>query len=331
LEPPSPVHPFLRRHSFPPYIRLPALAIAYGVWLPIFKLADKTGQFSRLAQFFYPQVVGRSGHFGDYQPDAHDVLICSHFKSGTNWMMQIALQIAHHGQAEYAHIHDLIPWPDGFDPRYSPPLTDRSHLHRSPTRLRVIKTHLTLDKVPYTPTARYICVVRDPKDVFVSSYHFARSIMFGPLMPSVESWLASYLTPYFLFGDWSKHLHSAWQLRHRENVLFFTYRQIKADLPGAIARVAHLMGVPLTPEQLQTIQHKSSFAYMKTIDHKFYPGAVVPWTPPNGQMMRRGQHGHAHEMLTPAQQQRIDDHFRTQLQQMGCDFPYDESFSPLTS
>lgn len=316
----------LRRQSFHPLIRYPVMALAYGVWVPLFKLMDKTGQFPRLAKWIHPQVVGRSGHFGSYQPDQHDVLICSHFKSGTNWMMQIALQIAHRGQAEYDHIHDLIPWPDAFDPRFTPPLTDRSHLQNVPTRLRVIKTHFALDRVPYSPEARYICVVRDPKEVFVSSYHFARSVMFGPMMPSVATWLDLYLSPHFIFGDWSNHLHTAWQLRHRDNVLFFTYNQMKADPSGTVQQVADLMGVSLTPDELQTVLHKSSFAHMKTIDHKFYPGAVVPWTPKNGQMMRRGQQGSAHEMLAPAQQHRIDEYCRTQLLQLGCDFPYEEMF-----
>lgn len=325
----NPPSQLLRRQAFPPYIRYPVLALTYGVGVPIIKLLDKTGQFPRLAKWVRPRVIDRTRGFGSYQPDQHDVLVCSHFKSGTNWMMQIALQIAHRGQAEYDHIHDLIPWPDTFDPRFTLPLTDRSHLNTSPTQYRVIKTHYALDRVPYTPQARYICVVRDPKEVFVSSYHFARSVIFGPLMPSVATWLDLYLSPDFLFGDWSKHVQTAWQIRHRDNVLFFTYNQMKKDPQGTVEQAARLMNVALTPDELQTILHKSSFAYMKTIDHKFYPGAVVPWTPSKGQMMRRGQHGSASEMLTPAQQQRIDDYYRNELRRLGCDFPYEEMFLGL--
>jgi hypothetical protein len=29
-------------------------------------------------------------------------------KSGTHWMMRIAQQIAHRGEAEFDHIHDLV-------------------------------------------------------------------------------------------------------------------------------------------------------------------------------------------------------------------------------
>ena len=43
--------------------------------------------------------------------------------------------------------------------------------------------------MPYTDDARYIAVVRDPKDVCVSGYHFLRSMLWGPLAPSVERWV----------------------------------------------------------------------------------------------------------------------------------------------
>ena len=33
-------------------------------------------------------------------------------KSGTNWMMQIAHQLIYHGNGEYDHLHEIVPWPD---------------------------------------------------------------------------------------------------------------------------------------------------------------------------------------------------------------------------
>ena len=117
----------------------------------------------------------RLGGFADYEPTEHDVVVCVFHKSGTNWALQICHQIAHKGRGEYAHIHDVIPWPDQMRPGFSIPLADGSPLADSPTGLRVIKTHLDFDRVPYSPAARYVCVVRDPKDVVVSAYHFLRS------------------------------------------------------------------------------------------------------------------------------------------------------------
>ena len=42
----------------------------------------------------------------------------------------------------------------------------------SPEKRRVVKTHFDWALLPYSEEARYIMVIRDPKDVCVSSYFF---------------------------------------------------------------------------------------------------------------------------------------------------------------
>jgi uncharacterized protein YecE (DUF72 family) len=175
---------------------------------------------TRLFAKRWPRLVGRtmtkflSQFPKSFEPSERDVLVCSYFKSGTNWTMQIAVQIAHRGRGEFEHVHDLVPWPDMADrARYAVPLDDDRPARSAPTGLRVIKTHMALDALPYSPAARYICVVRDPKDVFVSGYHFTRAMVMGPLMPSVDAWLDAYLSPDAPMGSWARHLASGWNLR----------------------------------------------------------------------------------------------------------------------
>ena len=251
----------------------------------------------------------------------HDVLICAYFKSGTNWTMQIATQIAYKGRASYDHIHELVPWPDLPDRAgYSLPLGDDRPRAACPTGLRVIKTHVALGPVPYSAAARYVCVVRDPKDVFVSSYHFLRNGMLGPAMPSVQGWLDAYLSPDTALGSWAEHLQSFWSVRERNNVLFLTYEQMRADLAGTVDKVAAFMGVTLTADERAAVVEQSTFAHMKSIGHKFdAPGTT-------GAMMRRGERGKSGELIPAADQKRIDDYWRAELKRIGSDFPYDEAF-----
>jgi hypothetical protein len=264
----------------------------------------------------------------DYVPAAHDVLVCSYYKSGTNWTMQIAVQVAYRGRAEFDHIHDLVPWPDLAMKGHVIPLDDDGPRRSAPTGLRVIKTHMALDALPYGPAARYICIVRDPKDVFVSSYHFTRAMMLGPLMPSVAAWLDVYLSPDAVLGPWARHLASAWRLRDRRNVLLLTYESMRADLPAAVDKIAALMGVALAQDERAAVIERSTFAYMKKWGHKFdAPGS--PWASSAGLMLRRGESGKSAELLSAEQQRRIDDYCRTELARLECDFPYDAAFAPL--
>jgi hypothetical protein len=84
--------------------------------------------------------------------------------------------------------------------------------------------------------------------------------------------------------------------------------------------------VKLTPEERAAVIERSSFGYMKKIEHKFEaPGA--PWANAKGAMMRRGESGASSELITSEQQRRIDDHWRAELARIGCDFPYDAAFS----
>jgi hypothetical protein len=316
-----------RRSPLAAALRYPVLLFTYTLLLPTTRVIDKLGYTQRVLT-----VIGRQGqaylrltrNFGSYTPTRHDVIVCAYFKSGTNWAMQIAHQIATRGRGEFNHIHDVIPWPDEVKRGYSIPLEDEAPLRASPTGLRVIKTHMEWEYVPYTPEARYIWLLRDPKDVFVSSYHFIRDVLFGPLMPGVSDWLDFYLSSGFLMGTWTDHLQGYWRERHRSNILFLTFKEMKADLPGCVGRIADFMGVELSGDEFDLVCEKSSFGYMKRIDHKFYPGILSPWSSDTGRMLRRGRHGGSSELLALEQQQRIDAYCQDVLKRLQCDFPYDE-------
>ena len=209
-------------------------------------------------------------------------------------------------------------------------MDDRAALEASPTGLRVIKTHLEFDKVPYNNHARYICILRDPKDAFVSSYHFIREVFFGPLMPAVAVWQRLYCSDGFFF-DWAEHAHTYWQHRDKPNLLILTDEQMKADAPASIARIAQFMSVATTPEELATVAAKSSFVYMKGIGNKFSPAAMTPLAQRERTMIRRGAAGGSDKLLSSAQQQAIDDRMRQRLAELGSDFPYDEFYGRPTA
>ena len=326
---PDPKTSRLRRKSFSPWVRYPSLVLLYVLLVPLAKFFEVTGQWqsmaaSRARRFPLPG-------FGDYQPTAHDVFACVYFKSGTNWLMQILVQVTHRGAAEFEHIHDLVPWPDSPDPHYAVALQDEAAWRNSPTGLRVIKTHQDFTRVPYSSQARYIWVVRDPKDVCVSAYHFFKAEGMGPMTPSVKNFVSYFLSPNFTFHTWAQFVDGCWRARDRENVLFLTYEEMKQDLRGTVRRIAAHLKVALSDDEVDAVVRKSSFEHMKKIEDKFETGMMVPWAKPRGAMIRRGQHKGSDELLTPALQQKIDDHCRAELKRLGCDFPYDATYAEDTA
>ena len=313
------------RRSFRAWQRYLSYVPLYVLVLPLSWTLEVTGAWKRLVR----RRGAVFGAFGDYRAKAGDVFACAGFKSGTTWLLQIATQIAHRGAAEFDDIHHVVPWPD-CPPMLAPhmvPLADPSPLARSPTGRRVIKTHLPFDAVPYSVDALYIGLVRDPKDACVSSYHFMRSMLLGPAMPSAATWVEMFVQPDFAPVSWAGHLQSYWRVRERPNVLFLTYEELKRDSAAGIRRIAAFMSVELAPAELAQVERRSSFAYMKEEQRRFNPGHIVPWGRAGGYMIRRGERGGAEELLTPEQRRRIDDACRAQLVALESDFPYDEAFA----
>ena len=262
----------------------------------------------------------------DYRPQAGDVFVCTYAKSGTNWMMQIVHQIAHRGAGEFAHIHDVVPWPDAMEQRVVP-----AQMHDpidSPTGLRAVKTHLDQQYVRFGSQPRYLHVVRDPKDCFVSSYHFGLGLLRGfmDVDLSPEVWLEEFMSPRFMFSSWPAHTAGWWAERHQPNVALVTFDGLKRDLEGEVRRIAAFLGVDLTAEELAAVVDRASFASMKRDAHKFVP--AMPSLPDRrpAEMIRAGKKGRSRELITPAQQAAIDDWCRSELRRLGSDFPYDEMF-----
>ena len=202
-------------------------ALMDGVMRPVIKLQERRGKAVRmLGRIAAGQHAGlrKRNPFRNYVPGPQDVFVMTYAKSGTNWMMQIAHQLIHHGRSDYDHLHDLVPWPDTtampFLKKYAIPIEAATDWQRAPERLRVIKTHFDWDMLPYSEQAKYIAVIRDPKDIFVSNYLFIRDGVYGPAMPTVDTWFDLFLSPQFpIGGSWAVNTAGYWAVRNRPNVL----------------------------------------------------------------------------------------------------------------
>jgi hypothetical protein len=312
-----------------------------GLWIdgisrPASWLFEKLGCAEAVLGIFgsrQQQYLAARNPFRNYIPGKQDVFVMTYAKSGTNWMMQIAHQLIYHGKGEFDHLHDVVPWPDtqamhGFMRRYAIPLKDASHWEESPERKRVIKTHFNWELLPYSKEARYIAVIRDPKDIFVSSYFFIRDGLLGPAMPSVNTWFDLYLSQNFLIGgSWAVNTAGYWAERHRPNVLIVSFKSMKRDLRRTVLDIADFLDIRVRDAVIDEVCRLSTFESMKRMDEKFSMGKLIPWRA-GGPMIRRGALGGSSELLDSEQQRRADAHFMAELKRLGSDFPYTEFCDP---
>jgi hypothetical protein len=273
-----------------------------------------------------PVASPRPRVFRNYVPSERDVFVTTFLKSGTNWAMQMCVEIAHRGAAEFEHIHELVPWPEAPLPAL-PRLDEAGPWCEAPTGLRVIKTHLARRDVPISPAARYVTLIRDPKEVVVSAHHFMLGMVGIREHVSVSRWVELFFEPGLLGTAWAEHTAGFWAVRERPNVLVRTFNQAKANLPGMVTELATHLGVELSEDEHARVVERSSFAWMRANEAKFQPPtfplvnhAAKP------KMVRRGAVGGSHELLDADQRARIDDFAREQLRRIGSEFPYDELF-----
>jgi Sulfotransferase domain len=324
--------PEFKRKQWPLLPRIAFGALIECVLPPVVWAMEKAGRAERMLAVVSDkreQEFIRKNPFRDYVPGKQDVFVMTYAKSGTNWMMQIVYQLIHHGEGEFDHIHSVVPWPDAklMSPtmnHYAIPLEQATHWQAAAERKRVIKTHLNWELLPYSEEARYIGVIRDPKDVFVSTYFFIKDSGAGRAMPSLDTVHRVFLAGKALIcGSWAVNAAGFWAQRNKPNVLILSFASMKLDLEGTVRRVAAFLDIQVADDVIRKVCEKSSFEYMKTIDCKFATFQTVPWRPASA-MIRRGRQGGSSELLTAQQQKEIDERMVAELNRLGSDLPYEE-------
>jgi hypothetical protein len=204
----------------------------------------------------------RPGRNLDVFPD--DVFIVAYPKSGNTWTRFLIANLMHPDMhVSFANIDRLIPESEELSKR---------QLSRLP-RPRLMKSHQYFD--PRFP--RVIYVVRDPRDVVVSEYHFFRKrrwIEDGlPLQKFVPRFLAGQTSDY---GSWAENVGSWIATRHnRPGFLLLRYEDMLADACRTLAKIAGFLGKQSTPEQIAQAVERSSANKMRELESDLAANASV--------------------------------------------------------
>lgn len=227
----------------------------------------------------YVSAVFDSGNWDGFRPRPGDVVITTSYKSGTTWMQNILRQLVFPEPPRPA-VSEISPWVDRQRPDPAAMLAGlEAQRHR-----RFVKSHLPAEALPYFPEVRYIVVVRDPRDVFMSFWsHYSgyTEAYFAEVPPGMEPmprcpadlhalwplWLGQGAFPWESEG-WPHsgnlfHTASWWRFRRLSNVGFFHFADLLADLPGEITRVADFLGIPLDPARRDAIAEAASFEALR--------------------------------------------------------------------
>ena len=183
-----------------------------------------------------------------------DTFIVSYPKSGNTWVRFMLMNLMFPDEASFLNMDDRIP--DIYR-------TSDSRLAEYP-RPRIIKSHEHPD--PRYP--RVIYIVRDPRAIAVSSWHYLVKVRripeTYPIRQSVEDFVAG---RFFEYGTWQDHV-SGWRSTRQfsPDFLLLRYEDMLDDPSGHVCRIARFMGVDADDDAIEKAARNSSFASMQKLE-----------------------------------------------------------------
>ena len=257
-----------------------------------------------------------------FKPRPSDVFIATHPKSGTTWMQTIVHVLMTHKQVE-EQLDGLQPFlelpivgsvEEGEKLPIAPFFYTLSFLENL-ANPRVFKTHLPFKFIPYTPDCKYIYTFRNPKDVVVSDFHYAKGMKFTSYKGTFEEYLGLFMRGELSHGFWYDHVLGWWTNRGRPNVLLISYESLILEFKGTVTKIADFLGLKITEEIFQLVLEYTKFDSVKI--NKFVNKSIIPWNPDSPAFIRKGIIGDWKNHFTQKQNKEFEAWYITPLQDSG--------------
>jgi len=210
-------------------------------------------------------------------------------------------------------VAELSPWLD----LRVPPKTVKLGAVEAQTHRRILKTHLPVDALVFSPRSKYLYIARDGRDVVWSLYNHhanANSAWYAalndtpgrigaPIEPPPadirqywRDWLDRDGHPFWPF--WA-HVRSWWAIRHLPNVMLLHFADLKRDMPGQMRRIAAFLDIDIDEARWPAIVEYCSFDWMKRNATQSVPLGGAFWDGGAETFIHKGVNGRWADTLTP--------------------------------
>ena len=185
-----------------------------------------------------------------------DVFLTSYPRSGNTWTRFLVGNLVHTEESvTFLNVERLVPDMYKHSDRYM----------RNLPRPRILKSHEVFDP----RYRRVIYIVRDPRDVAVSQYHWEmkqKSVQDEyPIEQFVPRWIEGIY--WDRLANWGDHVTSWLSTRQgRDSFVILRYEDLLANAQAELVKVARLLGIEPAPERLARAVDLSSADRMKKLE-----------------------------------------------------------------
>ncbi|XP_063773273.1 amine sulfotransferase-like [Pseudophryne corroboree] len=263
----------------------------------------------------------------DFKIRDDDVFLITFPKSGTIWMQQILSLICsegHRNGTEQIDTSERIPWFDS-----SMGKVHVNHDHESQPSPRLFTSHLAYLFVPQglrNKKAKVIYVMRNPKDVMKSFYHFEAIPIYTQKSPDFAHFFEKFLAGDVFAGSWFDHVHE-WNTHKDDfNILFVKYEDMIKDIKSVVKQICKFLGKELDDESLDIVAKRATFNNMQMDPRANKENESQDiFNLKMGKFMRKGTIGDWKNIFTVAQSEAFDKIFQEKMGDLSIKFTWDIS------
>ncbi|KAJ1274662.1 hypothetical protein BS78_05G078800 [Paspalum vaginatum] len=267
-----------------------------------------------------------------FAPRQGDVIVASPPKCGTTWLKALTFATMARGVYPPTHAahpllrlnpHDCVPFMENL---FAAGLGSKMDALPSP---RVMATHMHHSVLPASiranPECKIVYICRDPKDMLVSMWHFARRLR--PDVRLLDDMFEPACDGSGLSGPIWNHVLGYWNASKAspETVLFLRYEEMLRDPVGNVKKLAHFVRQPFSPAEEEAgvvtdIVGLCSFEKLKNLEVNMPSSDVREGNFPKDSYFRRGVTRDWANHMTPEMAARLDAVMEEKLRGSGLSF-----------
>lgn len=267
-------------------------------------------------------VIKNMKNIQNFEVRDDDIFVIAFPKTGTTWLQEIVYIISNDLNFEKAassSLENRFPYLEFIYPGLSA-------VSKMPSP-RFIKSHLPLSLLPQEikeKSPKIFYIVRNPKDVAVSYYHFVSMLTMTNYTGQFKDFFETFINDKVPYGPIWRHYSEFWEHRDDSNIFIISYEELQKDIKSCIERIASFLGKSLNEDEINKIAVHCSFDSMSrnsSVNYEHWDDLGIR-KKDSEKFMRKGQVGDWQNYFTSDMNERMEKWIKEHFEKVGFQFSY---------